>query len=436
VNSHQQDSPASLVEQAVTLYRANDFQAAEQACVQYLAARAEDPHMLHILGLCRLSLGKTAEAVDALKSAAALAPDDNGILKSLARGQFDNRDLRDYCQSVLQLFARGDCSADNCVRAVQVMHRLGDRDGAVNHAGNFLHRYPDNPHLYNLYSVALKNVGRLPESIRAGRQGLALCLARPFKPRQLKKRPLFATEDNLRVLWNVLAGLNSAGIAAFPTAGTLLGLVRENRLLPGDKDLDLAVPFPDMDKCIAALARDGWRDVGGSYSLSNPRQLFHPDHNLYLDLCGLLREESGQTISGFWMEGIPGEWNRITEFPDVDLQQIDSPAGKIYWPTNPEAWLVALYGEGWRTPDHQFDTVICARNLRSFSLLVECYALNRIFAGWWAGDEAACLKIIRSVLAHVPDDDLYNRIRKALEKDTGNDLKNRVEQRSTNSPST
>ena len=40
--------------------------------------------------------------------------------------------------------------------------------------------------------------------------------------------------------------------------------------------------------------------------------------------------------------------------------------------TDAQAWVAALYGPDWRTPDPDFDAVIAAYNLRGFALLTQC----------------------------------------------------------------
>ncbi|MBT8147390.1 MAG: hypothetical protein KJN90_11090 [Gammaproteobacteria bacterium] len=416
VNAQAATTAEKLKELVAERYHADDLHAVEDACLKYLELKNDDPDIIQTLGVCQRRLGKNAESVASLKKARKLAPGNLNILKSLSRSLFANRDLSEYQQSIADLFSMNACSATMCIHSIQLFHRMGNKQSAITSCEKYLTRYADNPHLLNLYSVALKNVGKLPDSVEVGRKSLALSLTHPSEEKAPKKRPVFNTAENLNLLWQTLAKLKKHGFVAFPTAGTLLGLVREKSLLSGDKDIDIAIPFNDMTAVISVLEDDGWRQVGGSYSLSNPRQMVHQDYRLAIDLCGLLNEaESGKTIGGFWMEGIPEEWNRIVELPKPGVKAIDSPAGEVWWPNNPEEWLEAFYGENWRIPDTQFNTVICARNLRDFSLLVECYAINKLFAHWWCGEISKGLKIVNSVLFHRPDDELYLRLKQGLE---------------------
>jgi phosphorylcholine metabolism protein LicD len=57
-------------------------------------------------------------------------------------------------------------------------------------------------------------------------------------------------EISLRLLHNVTEFLESNNITYWLESGTLLGVVRENRLLPWDNDLDISIIDRDADKLI------------------------------------------------------------------------------------------------------------------------------------------------------------------------------------------
>ena len=59
----------------------------------------------------------------------------------------------------------------------------------------------------------------------------------------------------LNMLEKVTLIFEEANIRYSITAGTLLGIVRENRLLPWDRDLDLRVFYPDSEKLIRSIKK-------------------------------------------------------------------------------------------------------------------------------------------------------------------------------------
>jgi phosphorylcholine metabolism protein LicD len=59
----------------------------------------------------------------------------------------------------------------------------------------------------------------------------------------------------LNMLENVTTIFEDENIRYSITAGTLLGIVRENRLLPWDRDLDLRVFYPDREKLIRSIRK-------------------------------------------------------------------------------------------------------------------------------------------------------------------------------------
>ena len=398
----------------VSCYKNRDYQNAELRAQHYLENMGQDAMVWQILGICQRHLGKTEQAIRSLSKADALKPNDVAILKSLSSALLQRNQVEEFAKVAEKLsnFNALDESIWNSWYAL--LHRLGKPQETLGWCESFVAMDPQSSVLNFYLSVALKNVGRLPEAISAGRRSLTLRLQKPTWQKTLSTKTGFNSEANKRVLCNVLARLKAHDIHAFPTAGTLLGLVREGGLLNGDKDIDLALWYAEMDDAIKVLITMGWHEVGGSYTLSNPRQIKHPEHQLTIDLCGLKKEKhTGKTIGGFWMSNIPAEWNRITEFPEFELTTRQTESGEIWWPAEPEVWLETLYGD-WRKPDKEFDTTICAKNLRSFSYLVECYGVQRTFAHWNEGDIPRALKIINSMLHHRPDDQLFLELRRNL----------------------
>ncbi|SIR06902.1 tetratricopeptide repeat protein, partial [Aquipseudomonas alcaligenes] len=239
---------------------------------------------------------------------------------------------------------------------------------------------PDDIDLLKLWATVLQTQGRLPEAIANLKQVLQLLCQRPdISPPTAQPAQRSCTQQDLPVLWQTLAQLAADGVHAFATAGTLLGLTREGRLLAGDKDIDIGLPWLELPAAIRSVQKLGWLELYCSNGLSNPRSFVYPGSGLTLDLCAFAEDSvNGGCVGGFWMPGIPPHWNRLTNYPLMQLQLSNSPAGRIWALRAPEVWLESLYGSHWRLPDPGFDSSISAHNLRGFSELTQCYALLRI----------------------------------------------------------
>ncbi|NIB42087.1 hypothetical protein HBA55_20950 [Pseudomaricurvus alkylphenolicus] len=268
--------------------------------------------------------------------------------------------------------------------------------------------------LFTLAKVS-KCRGLLPRANNLMRECLSKLLESPPKASQ---RAAQRNAINIKLaedlLWKTLSQLESAGVHAFAHAGTLLGLEREGHLLPYDKDMDIGLPFEEIPAALELLTRNGWMELDASYGLVNPRALFHRETGHYLDLCGF-QVESGNsvTIGGFWCANIPSKWNRITEFPALQLQRVSKEVGDVWYVAEPAKWLEAMYGD-WRTPDPEFDTVVTARNLRGFSPLTQYYTLMKIIKYWWDGRINKALSLCEVFLRHLPKDELLLQIRGTL----------------------
>lgn len=274
---------------------------------------------------------------------------------------------------------------------------LAPHDGlALASAGGCLHLLGDLPAAVQHYRGALQSQCSVP-------------LRMPAPP-----PPAFDRAAVEQRLWQVLAQLAGGGVHAFATAGTLLGLVREGHLLPFDKDLDIGLPFAEMQAAIALLLNSGWRRTAAPQGMVNPVML-DDGQGLSLDLCGYVTEEaSGAVLGGFWLQDVPSDWQRVTQFPVLHLHRQHLPSGTVWTVTDSEAWLAALYGPDWRIPDPDFDTVISAHNLRGFAVLTQCYAFSRIYETWLQGRLHKAAALTRQSLRHLPDDALLLQVQQHL----------------------
>lgn len=226
---------------------------------------------------------------------------------------------------------------------------------------------------------------------------------------------VFGSGEAEQLLWKTCAELAKQNIPAFPFAGTLLGLVRHERLLDFDKDLDIAIWMESWAACCEALEKAGWIKTPMRIQYANYQDYIHPELGITLDVCGLQRNQKTNNITGgFSLPSHSEEYQRVSLFPPFDLIQRPTDYGDIWFPQRPEKILTAFYGD-WRTPNPQWDTVVSARNLQKFTLLVRCYAYHRMAQHWLTGDLQKTWSYAHQVALKDPDDALVLRTRQWME---------------------
>lgn len=267
--------------------------------------------------------------------------------------------------------------------------------------------------LHQLLAVVYQQNKLLPKAIEYYRKTLNLLLTTKPAPLKPVKPATFDQTKYETTLWQTLVLFRQHNIRSFATSGTLLGLTRENALLPFDKDIDIGIDWGQMNLAMTLLKQNGWHEHKRSYDLINPRCFMH-SNGVILDLCGYgVDQKSQRTISGLWMANIPFAWNRVTTYPTIDLADKNTPFGIAWHPAKPELILQALYGN-WQIPDPDFDTVICAKNLAGFSLLTQCFAYSRIYILWRKQKWQKVEKLLAQVRHFQSDDSLFIKLEQAL----------------------
>ncbi|WP_321276140.1 adenylyltransferase/cytidyltransferase family protein [Thiomicrorhabdus indica] len=293
---------------------------------------------------------------------------------------------------------------------------------------NLLEQKPYLVEAYFVLAQCYQQAKQLPKAAQTYHQALAYLMQKKDfdcstdhseKSDSLAKWDLkVATET----LWQTLQILAQKNIPAFPTSGTLLGLERDGKLLENDKDIDIGLDWLLMEQAIAELEHYGYREVQASYGLMNPRCLQSPS-GMIVDLCGYATEENtGQTVSGLWVKDVPFELNRVTYYPKIDLETKNSPAGQVWGLKNAKAFLTALYGDDWQTPDSDFDTIVCAKNLKGFAPLTQCYAYSRLYKHLSQNRLGKAKRLTQEILKHHPEDGLtqhlWNQLSSAIHRQT------------------
>ena len=171
-------------------------------------------------------------------------------------------------------------------------------------------------------------------------------------------------KEGLPIIKNVQNMLTEAGYVFFFDMGTLLGIVREGRLLKHDMDIDLAVVVnseEEKNKLKELFAKNGIMEkfrysvdgigiVEQSFSCRNVKF----DINYYYnegdnDVCYLMYCEIENKYPDGHQDVVKLVCPHIAETQTVSFQGIE-----INAPKNPEEYLAVRYGENWRIPDKKY----------------------------------------------------------------------------------
>ena len=154
--------------------------------------------------------------------------------------------------------------------------------------------------------------------------------------------------------------------------GSLLGVVREGKLLAWDRDVDFGFHAHAENAILEAFANDGrphranngdigfvletglfyvpnWgQDYAGNRA-SIPRIYFSETNRLYADMYPYYRTEKG-----FGMGRIGPSTYDIEGKHILSLRVVNWKGHVIYVPSEPEEYLAKRYGEDWMVPDPDF----------------------------------------------------------------------------------
>ena len=144
------------------------------------------------------------------------------------------------------------------------------------------------------------------------------------------------------------------------TAGTLLGICRENDLIAHDGDIDFGMHIADYDEALVPLLR--------SHGFRLRRTLGSVENGLILKF---LHGRTKVDIFFFYPEGGGGRlWHALSDggrirahFPPFRLKPHLFHGTQLYVPDPVEAVLAANYGPGWRTPVKRWHYAYSAHNV-------------------------------------------------------------------------
>jgi hypothetical protein len=217
-------------------------------------------------------------------------------------------------------------------------------------------------------------------------------------------------------LWQLLSQAHAAGCSVFPFAGTLLGLERDGRLLPNDKDADLAVWLEDFGLACVLLQNLGLQRAANVPPFGNMAAFIDPATGGSVDLFGLRRDPvQGRIEGGVWMYGKPPSHQRVLHIPWFVLApRALSNGARLWWPQPADALLTALYGN-WRRPQPEWDSLVSCVSVTQINLHWHCWALKQLFDRWLTGDLGRTRRLWDQVAARTEVDADLARWRDALD---------------------
>ncbi len=157
------------------------------------------------------------------------------------------------------------------------------------------------------------------------------------------------------------------GVDYMLEGGTLLGIIRENRLLPWDTDIDISIRSDQAEKVVRRLwvfwlygyktrVKRFKKDIG-PFKKGDIRIIKIQKHYFYVKKFELVDIFVKYKIDGEYLNVVGKKPAIVRNFPAKYLEQNDQVEfkGDIYpVPVDCDAYLTLVYGD-WRTPVKEWD---------------------------------------------------------------------------------
>lgn len=180
-----------------------------------------------------------------------------------------------------------------------------------------------------------------------------------------KKRIKVINREGKLIVQEIENCLKNSGLIYFATCGTLLGLIRENKLLKNDYDMDYAILIRDQNdwKTLSeVLEKIGYEEIR-EFSLEDriTEKTYRSKNGIEIDFFGHFIEND---VLCFY------SYDKLSdvEYPSEDawtayvlkngkykgIKKIMTDIGEVTVPFNAEEYLTYNYNDDWMTPDPNF----------------------------------------------------------------------------------
>lgn len=177
--------------------------------------------------------------------------------------------------------------------------------------------------------------------------------------RQTQNKRMAMQKNGFYVIERIAKIFNDEKIQYFFDFGTLLGIIRENRILPHDTDIDIGVLYKEgtYDKVREALFKSGFKLLYEYMIDDNVVEESYIGFSIKVDInyyfsdgsksrCYLFYREPGKEYSGDLLDTVEITCDKIETFKEHCFSDI-----LVKVPENPEHLLAQRYGPNWRVPD-------------------------------------------------------------------------------------
>lgn len=403
------DDPVLLENLGVACLAIQEHEEAFTHLQAAVANSTPQPSLIVNLAMAALGLNKT-ELVDELISHALSLDSEHGQAWVL-RGKraFDKNLFEDAEQYVGRGLELLPSSPEGLSLQADLYLKRQDFQKAATAYEQLIKKYQRPTHYWN-YAIALNHLGRPQDSIATNKK-----LLRDFIDGSLtlnhQSAPAAMSADLAHIALERLAfALNELGIAFFPVAGTFLGIHRDGRLLPKDKDLDVALPWSTPRKALV----EGLETFG--FITPSRQKVLEEETGRWA--IAVLHMQTAVSIDLFFVKNEPKHFELGVDYTPplrwrvrpFKLKPITFQGISLLAPDPADQYLSDFYGPDWKTPQH-YCAVMRGHALTADSRLGGlAFGYNRLLALMWWGEWKKALAYVEQMLL-VTNDPLVSDVR-------------------------
>ena len=203
-------------------------------------------------------------------------------------------------------------------------------------------------------------------------------------------RDNFSTEDANQYLASTLTGLKKNGLKCAPIYGTLLGIQRNGKIIPHDKDIDIICESSIFEEVKEYFYNSG-HVLAHADIFENFISFRHPQSAICVDVSSA-HTDPEKTLLGFTPKGFSTTtWKYEDVVPSIRFNETTLSGKEIYSIENPIEFLQAVYGDEWEIPQPNYIPFLDSKASVD-SGLRRYYANLQILRRWLRGDITNALR--------------------------------------------